>query len=160
LRRPLAQSWGLLKGQADRIERLQHRVVQFPSDAAAIMKQIAQSLFGCREGFSEAASALFTQQARNSLSYIGVNSLRAGCRLQHRLAGGFPKPVENLELLPILHEPVYPFHLLPEYVFGFFPARTFQLENTLLVRDCYPFRHLAEPPGDERPSVDACLPHR
>jgi hypothetical protein len=65
--RPLAQSRGSLKGQPDRIERLQHRFVQFPPDAAAIVKQRAQSLFGCREGLGEAVSVLFTQQVRKRL---------------------------------------------------------------------------------------------
>jgi hypothetical protein len=55
---PLTHSRGLLNGQPDRIKRLQHRFVQFPSDAAAIVKQIAQSLFGCREGLGEAISDL------------------------------------------------------------------------------------------------------
>ena len=56
---PLTQSRGLLNGQPDRIERLQHRFVQFSSDPAAIVKQIAQSLFGCCEGRGEATSDLF-----------------------------------------------------------------------------------------------------
>jgi hypothetical protein len=36
-----AQFRGLRKAQLDRIERLQHRIVQFPSDTAAIVKQSA-----------------------------------------------------------------------------------------------------------------------
>ena len=54
-----SRSKGLVKAQSNRIERLQHRLMQFPSDAAAIVKQGTQSLLGCLEGIGEAASDLF-----------------------------------------------------------------------------------------------------
>ena len=58
---------GLCKAQLDRIESLQHRVVQFPSYAAAIVQQGGQTLFGCLEGRGETASDLFPQQIRKRL---------------------------------------------------------------------------------------------
>ena len=59
-----AQFRGLRKAQPDRIERLQHRIVQFPSDATAIVKQGAQSLLGCLEGRGEVGSGLFTSAGK------------------------------------------------------------------------------------------------
>jgi hypothetical protein len=49
----------LLKAQPDCIESLQHRIVQFLPDAAAIVKQGAQSSLGCYEGRSKAVFDLF-----------------------------------------------------------------------------------------------------
>jgi hypothetical protein len=99
----------LFKAQPDRIERLQHRIVQFPSDAAAIVKQGAQSSFGCREGRGEAASDLFTQQAGQKPSCIVGNPLYERPSLLRQLARTLPKPVENLEPLPIFHQSELPF---------------------------------------------------
>jgi len=100
---------GWRKAQPNRIERLQHGIVQFPSDAAAIVKQSAQSLLGCREGRGKAILDLLMQQARNSLSCVGGNSLRARCTLVRRLAGGLPKPVDDLEPPPIFDQLERPF---------------------------------------------------
>ena len=83
---PPAQFMELRKTQPDRIERLQHSVMQFPSDAAAIVKQGAQSLFGCLEGGSEAATGLFLQQVRNRLSCVLRNPLSERRTLVRRLA--------------------------------------------------------------------------
>ena len=59
-----AQLGGLRKAYRDGIERLQHRIVQFPSDAAAIVKQRAQSLFGRFEGRGQVLPTCSQQQER------------------------------------------------------------------------------------------------
>ena len=51
----------LFKGQPDRVKGLQHRIVQFSSNATAVVKQGAQSLLRCLETGDEAASNLFSQ---------------------------------------------------------------------------------------------------
>jgi hypothetical protein len=62
-----AKFMGLLKAQTNRIERLQHGFVQFPSNATAIVKQGAQSSLGCCEGRGKTVFDLFMQQARIQL---------------------------------------------------------------------------------------------
>ena len=83
--------------------------MQFPSDAAAIVKQGDQSLFGCLEGGSEAASGLFLQQIRNRLSCVLGNPLSKRRTLVRRLARELPKPINNLEAPPIYYQLEHPF---------------------------------------------------
>ena len=106
---PLTHSRGLLNGQPDRIERLQHRFVQFPPDAAAVVKQIALALFGCCEGRGEATSDLFMWRASTGLASVVRNPQSENRLLVRRLAMGVPKPVDNLEAPPVFHQLEHPF---------------------------------------------------
>jgi hypothetical protein len=83
--------------------------VQFPSDAAAIVKQGAQSLLGCRESRGKAGFDLSTQQASQRLNCVVGNPLSERRRLLQRLARGWPKPVDNLETPPIFYQLEHPF---------------------------------------------------
>lgn len=67
---------GLCKAGSDGIERVQYGIMQFLSDAAAIMQQGAQSLLGFLEGGGGAVSDLIREQKRNRLSRILGNLLQ------------------------------------------------------------------------------------
>src|SRR6185295_19417476 len=85
------------------------------------MQQSAQSSLGCREGRGKVVFGLCAQQTRNSLSCVRGKSFCTRYRPLHRLAGNTPKPIDNLELLSVLHYRAHPFPLLPRNVLGIFP---------------------------------------